>query len=149
MLLRRFPSVGPEESRMVRWFEELKPNVVTWGADLKDTYIDGPISEGNPVKVAGGIGMIMAETVLRLPDILYAGAVDQHKSAPEGFMGRTRQATGQLIDNIVTLDPHPLRALGNASEIVFSFPWALDLADAAVFDRARSARQEITHALAA
>ncbi len=149
MFLRRFPSVGPGESRMVRWFEELKPNVVNWGTDMKATYIDEPIAEGNPVKIAGGIGMIMAETVLRLPDILYAGAVDQHKSAPEGFMGRTRQATGQLIDNIITFDPHPLRALGNVAELTFSFPWALDLADAAVFDRARAARQEIAHTLAA
>lgn len=147
MFKRCFPSSGTQESRLLGLFKEVKSNAVTWGKDVKHTYFDEPIAEGNPVKTVAGIGMIMAETVLRLPDVLYAGAVDQRKSAPEGFMGRTRQATGQLVENVVTV--HPLRALGNASELIFSLPWALDIADATVFDRAASSRQQIDHALAA
>ncbi len=121
------------ERRLAFWFGEVKPNVVNWGKDVKKNYIDDPIVRKDPLKTVLGVGMVGAEAVLRFPDMVWAGVVDQKKDAPTGFMGRTRQASGQLLTNVVTI--HPLRALGNASELVFSFPWALDLADATIFNR--------------
>jgi len=135
------PRVSFAESRPVFWFKEVGPNLTTWGKDLK-RYVDQPYKEGNPLKAGLGAVMIVSEGVLRSLDMVFAGIVDQKKEAPSGFMGRTTQAGGQLLKNVVTL--HPLRAAGNASELIFSFPWALDLVDAAAFDRRqRETREKI------
>jgi len=143
--MQAIPFSIDKERLSIHWFKEVGPNLKTWGTDVKENYIDKPIEEGNALKAVLGAGMVVAEGVLRGPDMVFSGIVDQKKEAPSGLMGRTRQTTGQLLENVVTI--HPIRALGNVSELAFSFPWALDIADATIFDRASASRSKVKAAM--
>lgn len=86
-----------------------------YGQDLKETYIE---DKADLVDRTLGIVGAAANVVLKGPDQLYKGIVGQPYNIPHGIAGHTITDTKSLIKNVFTL--HPLRALGDASSLIFS-----------------------------
>ncbi len=94
---------------------EFSGHMKEYGRDVKTTYIDG--KKGVVDMTLGAVGAA-ANLVLKGPDQLYKAAVGQEYNAPHGIAGHTIADTKSLIKNVFTL--HPLRALGDASSLIFS-----------------------------
>ncbi len=86
-----------------------------YGRDVRDTYFTG--KEGIVDQTLGAVGAV-ANVALKGTDQLYKGIVGQRYNSPHGIAGHTIADTKSLIKNVFTL--HPLRALGDASSLVFS-----------------------------
>lgn len=105
------------EQRRIFLFKTFGENMKEYGKDLK-TYISEPYKNGDPIQMVTGPVMAAASLILEGPDVAYAGIVDQSLQSPEGTFGRITRDTRSLANNVFTL--HPLKALGDASRLVFS-----------------------------
>ncbi len=99
------------ESRLAYWFQELGPNLKTYGSDLGQEYLAG-FKKGDPIQMITGPVMAAASILLEGPDQLIAGVVDKKLEPPRGALGRIRRDTGALIKDVLTL--HPFKAAADA-----------------------------------
>ncbi len=83
--------------------------------DVKGTYFRG--KKGVVDRTLGAIGGL-ANVGLKGPDQVFKGIVGQSYNSPHGIAGHTRADTLSLIKNVFT--GHPIRALGDASSLIFS-----------------------------
>jgi len=105
------PTALHAERRLTALFREVGPNLKAWGTETKGRYLDGPVNDGNPVKIAMGSVLAAASAIMEAPDAVIGGIADNKVNyARTGF--RTTRDVGQFAKNVVTL--HPIRAVTDA-----------------------------------
>lgn len=93
------------EARLIHRESKIGENVGTWFNDWKDHYVVGPFEKGDVIQIIAAPFAAAASAVLEGPDQIIDGAFGVEIAAPEGIMGRTRNALGETLNDAVHLRP--------------------------------------------